>query len=313
MDRLHSMKIFARVADAGSFSAAARDLGLSKAAVSKHVRSLEDRLGVRLLNRTTRRLSLTEEGRTYHDWCNRIGSDVEEAELSVRRLQSEPRGTLRLNAPMSFGILHLGAVLPDFLDRYPDLTVDLSLNDRYVDLVDEGYDVAVRIGELTDSSLIARKFATTRRVLCAAPAYLARRGTPKSPRDLAGHNCLSYSYMRLRPGEWQLAGPDGSAPVRVAGNLSANNGDVIRAALVAGTGIAWQPSFIVGDDIRAGRLRPVMPDYWDEIGIYAVYPQTRHLSAKVRAFVDFLVGRFEATPWDEFGETAGKPPRKRAR
>ncbi|MDJ0948987.1 MAG: LysR family transcriptional regulator [Alphaproteobacteria bacterium] len=301
MDLFQSMRVFSRVAEVESFSGAARDLAMSKAAASKHVRALEDRLGVRLLNRTTRRLSLTEEGRLYYEWCRRIQADLSEADSSVARQHGEPRGTLRVNAPMSFGIRHLSSAVPDFLARYADLAVDLTLNDRYVDLVDEGYDMAIRIGSLEDSSLVARKLAVARRVLCAAPAYLERHGRPQEAQDLARHNCLSYSYARTNPGVWRLRGPEGEVSVQVRGNLDANNGDVIRAATLAGSGIAWQPSFIVGDDIRAGRLEHVLPRYGDEIGIHAVYPQTRYLSAKVRAFVDYLAGRFGGRPsWEEF-------------
>lgn len=296
MDRFTGMRLFARVVETGSFSGAARELRLSKSAISKHVRALEDGLGVRLLNRTTRRLSPTEEGRTYYEWCVRIGADVAEAEQAVAQLHGEPRGTLRVNAPMSFGILHLGPALGDFLGLHPALSVDLTLNDRYVDVVEEGFDVAIRIGELTDSSLIARKLAVSRRIVCAAPGYFARHGVPKTPADLRNHNCLTYSYLRAAAREWRLVGPEGEVSVTVSGTLSANNGDVLRAALVGGVGIGWEPDFIVGEDIRAGRLTSVLEDYVDEIGVYALYPPGRHQSAKLRVFVDFLADRFGPSP-----------------
>lgn len=305
MDLLHAMTVFARVAETESFSEAARAMGLSRSAVSKTVRSLEDRLGVRLLNRTTRQLSLTEEGRSYSAWCARIRGDVEEAARSVSRLQSEPRGTLRVNAPMTFATMHLAPALPDFLARHGDLSVDITLDDRYVDLVDEGYDVSIRIGELEDSSLIARKLTRTRRVVCGAPAYFARHGLPRRIADLAHHNCLSYSYLRAGVGDWRLRDGDGLRAVKASGNLSANNGDVIRAALLAGQGVGWQPTFIVGDDIRAGRLLWVLGEHGDDVGIYAVYPHGRHLSAKIRAFVDFLAERLCAAPsWEDIGSPA---------
>lgn len=302
MDRFTGMRLFARVVETGSFSGAARDLRLSKSAISKHVRALEDRLGVRLLNRTTRRLSPTEEGRTYYEWCVRIGADVAEAEAAVAHLHGEPRGTLRVNAPMSFGILRLGPALGEFLGLHPELSVDLTLNDRYVDVVEEGFDVAIRIGELTDSSLIARKLAASRRVVCAAPDYFARHGVPKTPANLRDHNCLTYSYLRAAAQEWRLVGPEGEVPVTVSGTLNANNGDVLRAALIAGVGIGWAPDFIVGEDIRAGRLVPALEDYVDELGVYALYPPGRHQSAKLRVFIDFLAGRFGTSPGSSHSE-----------
>ncbi len=302
MDRLTSMEVFTRVAEAGSFSAAARQLGLSKSAVSKHVMALEERLGARLINRTTRRLSLTEVGAAYHAWCARIAADVAEAEISVSRLHSEPRGLLKVNAPMSFGYLHLAPAIPDFLARHPDMRVEMTMNDRFVDLVDEGYDVAVRIGRLADSSLIARRLAPSRTVLCGAPSYFREHGVPEAPDDLARHNCLIYSYQASHE-LWRFTGAKGEHTVRVRGNLTANNGDALRAAALRGLGVAMLPAFLVGGDVQAGVLQAVLGEFeLPESAIYAVYPHNRHMSAKLRAFVDFLVERFGPEPyWDDLG------------
>jgi len=301
MDRLTSMAVFRRVVELDGFAAAARDLRMSGAAVSKHVGRLEEGLGVRLLNRTTRRLSLTEAGRTYYDRCARILDDVAEAEQLVTSDAASPRGQLRVNAPMSFGFRHLGPVLPDFLARYPDITIDLALNDRMVDLLDEGWDVAVRIADLPDSSLIARRVGTMRGVLAASPAYVARRGEPADPKDLAGHDCLLYA-LNARGQGWSFTGPNGPVSVQVQGPLRANNGDVLAAAAEAGLGVVMMPTFIVCDQLRAGTLRTLMPQ-WTPLttGIHCVYPPGRHLSAKVRAFVDFLAERFGGAvpPWEE--------------
>jgi len=299
MDRLAAMQAFARVAEAGSFSAAARQLGMAKSVVSKLVMGLENHLGARLINRTTRRLSLTEAGIAYYESCTRILAAVEEAELSVGRLQAVPRGRLKVNASMSFGFLHLAPAIPDFLAHHPEVEIDLTLNDQFTDLVQEGYDVAVRIGALPDSSLIARKLAPSRRVLCASPAYLDRHGVPQVPEDLARHNCLGYAYL-VTGNEWRFRGPDREHAVRVSGNFDVNNGDALRAAALGGLGIAQLPTFIIGQDLAAGTLRCLLSDYvLPETNIHAVYPHNRHLSAKVRAFVDFLAERFGPEPyWD---------------
>jgi len=303
MDRLSGLAVFAQVVEARSFTGAARQLGLSKSAVSKQVAGLEDRLGARLLNRTTRRLSLTEVGAAFYERCTRIIAEAEEAELAVGRLQSEPRGRLRLNAPVSFGHLHVAPAIADFTARYPEVTVDMTLNDRYVDVVDEGYDLVIRIADLPDSSLIARRLAPIRIVACASAGYLARAGTPRRPRDLADHNCLIYNYQRI-PEEWTFTGPEGAVAVRVAGSLRANNGDAMRVAALHGLGIAQLPSFVAGEDLREGRLQQVLPDYaGPESSVFALFPHSRHLSAKVRAFVDFLVERIGAGPaWDDWME-----------
>jgi len=299
MDRLTGIEVFLRVAARGSFAAAAEDLGLSRAMVSKHVQALEARLGSRLLHRTTRRLSLTEAGRAYFERAGSLVEALREAEDTVGALQSGPRGLLRVNAPVSFGIRHLGCAMHDFMAAYPEVSVEMVLEDRQVDLVQEGYDLAVRIARLTDSSLIARKLAPARMVVVAAPAYLAGRGTPTLLSDLSEHECLGYSYA-ANSGEWRFDGPDGPASVRVSGRLRANNGDLLHAACLDGQGIALAPSFIAGPDVAAGRLVRLLPAYRPPtLGVYAVYPHARHLAAKVRAFVDFLAGRFGSEPaWD---------------
>ncbi len=296
-----AMVLFARVVEAGSFTGAARDLAISKSAVSKQISRLEDRLGVRLLNRSTRRLSLTEAGAAFHEGCRRVANEAAAAERTVSRLASGPRGELRVNAPMSFGIRHLGPCLADFLQHYPELTIDLTLNDRQVDLVEEGLDIAVRIGVLADSSLIAKRLAPSHRVVVAAPAYLAERGRPERPEQLADHACLRYSYQAAGR-EWRFRGPDGERRVRTKGPLAVNNGDVLRAAALDGLGVALLPTFFVGPDLRAGRLERLLPDWRDaqDSAVHAVYPANRNLSPKVRVFVDYLAERFgEAPYWDD--------------
>ncbi|HLN23174.1 MAG TPA: LysR family transcriptional regulator [Patescibacteria group bacterium] len=300
MDRLDSMEAFVRVAEAHSFSEAARRLNLSKSVISRQVSALEADLGARLFHRTTRSLSLTEVGQAYFERCARILADIDEANLAVSSHQANPRGKLRIAAPMSFGLLHLAPVIPAFLERYPDIEIDMSMNDRFVSLIDEGYDLAVRIGKLGDSSLIARTLAPARRVVCASPAYLAKRGTPLTPSDLTKHCCLTYSNMSLSD-EWDFCTPDGTRwPVEVKGRLRIDNGDALRQAALAGIGVVMQPSFIVGRDLQAGTLTAVLTEYLaQDVAIHAVYPHNRHLSPKVRAFVDFLAERFGPRPyWD---------------
>lgn len=300
MDRLAEMEVFVRVVDEGGFSAAARALNMSKSAVSKRVASLEDRLGARLINRTTRRLALTDAGTTFYARAARILAEAEEAEAAVSSLQAAPRGVLRVNAPVSFGLNHLGGLLPGFLARYPDLSVDLVLNDRFVDLVDEGFDLAIRITSLEDSSLIARRLCGLHRILVASPDYLDRHGVPDHPDDLRDHACLLYTYLR-RSGEWTLHTGDGrAARVQVnAAALSANNGDVLGEAAIQGLGITMMPTFIIGEALASGRLVRVLPD-WEDLsgGIYAVWPSGRFIPAKVRAFVDLLVDAFRDPPWE---------------
>lgn len=296
---LNSMAVFARVVEENGFTQAALRLGMSKSAVSKHVSQLEDRVGARLLQRTTRRISLTDVGAAFYERCARILAEAEEAELAVSRLQSAPRGTLRISAPMSFGRSHLAPAVAEFLCMYKELRIDMELSDRVVDLVDEGYDLAVRIARLTDSSLIARRLCPAPRVTCAAPAYLAAHGTPQHPSELASHNCLLYSYLSTGD-TWHFPTAAGSdVAVHVTGSFRANNGDVLLEGAIAGLGIAAAPAFMAGPALADGRLVEILTDYRDEgAAVHAVYPHNRHLSVKVRAFIDFLVDRFASAAWD---------------
>jgi DNA-binding transcriptional LysR family regulator len=298
---LADVAVFVRVVERGSFTLAADELELSRAVVSKYVSRLEERLGARLLHRTTRRLSLTEAGAAFFESSRGALERIEEAEGAVAQLQSEPRGRLRVSAPMSFGILHLGPALTDFAREHPRVTLDVRLDDRFVNLVEEGVDVALRIGALTDSSLVARKVATTRPVVCAAPAYLAEHGEPEAPEDLATHDCLLYSYLSTA-NVWRFAGPGGrDIPVAVNGRIRINNGIVLAEAAAAGQGIVLAPSFYVAPMLRDGRLVRILAGYrLPELGIHAVYPQRQHVPPKVRAFVDFLARRFGRKPeWEK--------------
>lgn len=302
MDTLASMQVFAMVVEAGSFAAAAERLELSRALVSKHMAHLEKHLGTRLLNRTTRRLSLTESGSTYFERCQQILKDIEEAELAATQLTSVPRGTLRVTIPLVFGVLHIAPLLADYLSIHPDAKLDFTLDDRNIDLVNEGYDLAIRIGNLAETGLIARKFAKDSVVVCGSPAYFRHHGVPRVPEDLAEHSCLGYSYDDSG-NEWRFSGPDGDHVVQVKGHLRANNGDLLRVAALGGAGIVLQPRFLVGADLRAGRLQSVLTEYKSrELGIYAVYPSRKYLSAKVRSFIDFLAERFGPNPdWGDWG------------
>lgn len=300
MDRLGDMSAFVRVVEAKTFTAAAERLGWSKSVVSRRLSELEERLGVRLLNRSTRRLSLTEAGQAFYERCTRILADVEETEEAVASLHTEPRGQLRVNAPMTFGIRHLAPAITAFMESHPRVDVELVLNDRFVDLIDEGYDLALRIGTLSDSSLVARRLAVCRRVACAAPSYVAANGAPEEPADLGRHDCLVYTNSTT-PDLWRFTARDGSeSSVRVRGRLRVNNGDVLRECAAAGLGVVQLPSFIVADAVAAGQLQPVLCDWrLRDTAVHAVYPHNRYLSTKVRAFVDFLAGRFGPEPyWD---------------
>jgi DNA-binding transcriptional LysR family regulator len=299
MDQFSALKAFCRVVEAGSFSAAAAEINVSHTVMSKQVRQLEKLLGAQLLNRTTRRLALTEAGHSYYERARRILDDLQDADLAVSRHHAVPRGTLRINAPMAFGTIDMGRWLPGFLARYPELKVDLVCNDRYVDLIEEGFDVAVRLAhDLPDSSLMARKLATTNTMLVASPAYLARCGTPERPEDLAGHNCLTYTLVP-RPNEWVLSSADGvRTTVCVSGSLQSNTGIALRSAALAGVGIATTASFIVHDDLIRGDLVPVLSAYrMRHRDVYAVYPHNRHLSPKVRAFVDYASEVYLLPEW----------------
>ena len=300
MRNLQAIEAFVEAANQGSFTEAARRLRTSKSAVSRHVAALEAELGARLFQRTTRSLALTEAGRAWHERVVRVLADLEEANLAVNQFQSAPRGMLRVSAPMSFGFLRLAPALPAFLERHPRVEIDLSLNDRFVDVVEEGFDVAVRIGALADSSLVARRLAPMRRVVCASPAYLRARGIPATPADLARHDCIFNSNMASAR-EWGFDPARGAPPPgKLRGRLCVNNGDAMREAARGGLGLVYLPTFIVGDDLRAGTLVSVLEEFIvQDMSLNAVYPTTRGLSPKVRAFVDFLGQTFGPEPaWD---------------
>lgn len=290
MDTLDAMRVFVAVVEHAGFSAAADALDRSTASVTRQVAALEQRLGTRLLNRTTRRVSLSSAGAAYYQRALQLLGELDELEAGIRAQALAPSGLLRINAPVSFGIARLGPLLAGYHARHPQVKLDLTLNDRLVDIVEEGYDLAIRVTRQPAPNLIARKLADAQVLACAAPDYLARAGTPATPSDLADHTCLTYSYW-AGGDEWQLQGPGGTrASVRVGGDLRANNGDVLREAALAGMGIVLQPDFLVGDDLAAGRLLRVLPDWQvPAIGVYAVYASRSHLAPKVRSFIDWLV------------------------
>lgn len=301
LDRITGMQVFVRVATAGGFSAAARTSRLSQTMVTKHVTALEERLGVKLLNRTTRRVTLTEAGRRYLASCERILGEIEEADREASADRLEPRGTLRLNVPLSFGLREMAPCLVEFQARYPAVPVDLGLTDRTIDLVDEGWDMAVRIGRLKDSSLVARRLAPCRMVVCAAPAYLERHGTPRTLEDLQAHQCLLYTLPTESAAERWGFGPTGDVMVPVRGPLRASNGDALCLAAVAGQGIVYQPTFMAAEYLRDGRLTAIRLDHpaRQDSAVHAVLPPGRNPPAKTRAFVDFLARRLAPEPpWD---------------
>jgi DNA-binding transcriptional LysR family regulator len=283
---LNEIVIFAKVVETGGFSAAARQLDLPKSTVSRKVSELEDRIGARLIHRTTRKLGLTDAGRLYYEHGARIVAEVEEAEQSIRRMESEPRGLLRVTAPLAFDML--GPILADYLGRHPDVRIDLTCSDRNVDLVEEGYDVAIRAGHLADSSLVARSLGTLRRILVAAPAYLRKRGRPRAVRDLTKHECIVFGAGNT-PNLWTLFAGYEKQEIRVTPRLSANNFEILMESARAGVGIAMVPEFLCAGDLRARRLARVLPDWCSaEIPVQAVYPTARHLSPKVSAFIELV-------------------------
>ncbi|HET9122515.1 MAG TPA: LysR family transcriptional regulator [Acidiferrobacteraceae bacterium] len=298
MDTLAGMRAFVTVVSAGSFAGAADRLRMSRAMITKQVAQLEKSLGTRLLHRTTRRLSLTEAGVRYHEQCLQILEAVADAEASMAESTQDPQGLLRIHAPMSFGVQQLAPALIAYQRRYPGVMIDLSLNDRTVDLVEEGCDVAIRIGSLTDSSLIAKRLGTVQLVVCAAPAYLEAQGRPHVPQDLATHTCLSYSYWSDHD-HWRFRkqGAGVEQAIRVTGSLRANNGDVLRQAAVAGLGLILQPRFLVETDLLAGRLEHVLTEYEvAPLSVYAVYLSRRYVSQKVRSLIAFLQERYAEAP-----------------
>lgn len=293
MDRLAEMEAFVQVVDQGGFTDAARKLGISKSAVSKHIAALENRLAVRLLNRTTRRVSPTEIGLAYYDRAKTVLKEATDADDMVTAMQSAPRGALRVSAPVSFGITHLSAAVTRFLEAYPDVEINLVLDDRFVEIVAEGFDLAVRIGNLPDSSLRARRLAESRMILVASPGYVATHGAPRSFEELSEHKLLHYSNLSTG-NVWRLRTTRGhERQIRVGGRLTANNGEALRRAAEAGLGIGLQPAFIIGDAIRTGRLVEILPDHpLETIGIHAVYPPGRFIQPKLRVFIDFLAEHF---------------------
>lgn len=305
MKNLTDIAVFVQVVDSGSFTNAADQSGLSRAVVSKSITRLEARLGARLLHRTTRRLSLTEAGAALYERSRGALSQIEEAELEIGQLQTEPRGTLKITVPMSFGILHIAPALPEFFSRYPGVCVEMKMDDRMVDVVEEGFDLAIRIAAtLAESTLVARRLAPCRFAVCAAPAYFERHGVPYTPDDLRAHNCIVYTYT-ARPNVWRFTALDGrELAVPISGNLRANNGLAEREAALHGLGVMMSPTFYVGELIREGRLQAVLTDYKAlETGVYAIYPERKYLSPKVRAFIEFFAQHFGPEPyWDRFEE-----------
>lgn len=297
MDKYQEMRVFVAVADAGSFVAAARGLGLSKAAVSRYVSDLEQRLGVRLMHRTTRRLSLTQEGEVFLARSRDILASIEasEAELSTR--SDSAAGLLKVSVPVSFGIQHLAPLWNEFLEAHPRVSLDVQLADRVIDLVDEGFDLALRIARLPDSSLVSRKLASTRLVLCASPQYLERRGVPRHPSDLAQHEVVGYSLFATGD-QWQFTGPEGVVTTKVKPRMRTNNGDTCVAAALRGAGLVLQPSFLVAGELTAGRFVEVLAQYRPiELGVYAVYPTRRFVLPKVRALIGFLSAKLGDADW----------------
>jgi DNA-binding transcriptional LysR family regulator len=293
MDRLTEMEAFATVVDQGGFTDAAKKMGISKSAVSKHVSSLETRLGARLLNRTTRRVSPTEIGLAYYDRARRVLNDAGEADALVTAMQSAPSGLLRVSVATDFGVNHLSPILGSFLHSYPDITVNMVLNNRYVELISEGFDMAIRVGELEDSSLRARKLTETTKRMIASPDYFKRFGRPERIDDLNDHKLLHYSNQAAG-NVWKITAPSGEVrQVRTAGSLTVNDGQSLLNAAIGGLGIAYLPSFLYAEPMRRGLLEDAIPDLPEETqGIYAIYPPGRYTQPKVRAFIDFLVDQF---------------------
>jgi len=299
-DVLAGMRVFTTVVDSGSFALAAEKLDLSRGMTSRYVAQVEAHLGVRLLNRTTRRLSLTEAGNDYYQRATQVLAMVEEAERAATQEAAEPRGTLRIATSVTFGARHLGEAISAYLRRYSKVRVDMALNDRIVDLVEEGFDLAVRIARRIDPGLVARPITRARMVACASPGYLKKHGTPRAPSDLAQHNCLTYAYAGPQ-NEWRFTRKGRESTVRVAGNLQGNNGDFLGSAAAEGLGVVLQPTFLAYEALRAKTLVRILKDWQpDELTVYAVYPTRQFLPPKVRSFIDFLVEHFGPEPyWDK--------------
>ncbi|WP_297323808.1 LysR family transcriptional regulator [Nitrosomonas sp.] len=300
MDRYENMNAFVRVVEAGSISAAADRMNMAKSVVSRRLKELEEHLGVELFHRTTRQMNLTDSGRTFYQQCVRILDDILEAEHATSQFHGALKGSLKVAVPLSFGLMHLGPAIHEFLQIHPDVEFDLDFNDRQVDLLAEGFDLAIRIANLPDSSLIARRLAPIQAVMCANPAYLERMGTPQSPQELSNHRCLAYNLISNFE-NWDLYdAKEQLVRTKIVPYLKASDGQFLRDAAVAGLGIVLLPTFIVYQEIDNGTLQPLLTEFHAApLTTYAIYPQTRHLSQRVRAFVDFLVKRFEGSPyWD---------------
>jgi DNA-binding transcriptional LysR family regulator len=296
MDRLTAMEVFVRIVETGSFSAVAREMGMTQPTVSKQLTALERQLKTRLLNRSTRQLSLTEAGSAYYESSKRIIDTVREADGNLGMLQTQLTGVLRINMSIGLGQVFLGHMVLKFQNLHPGLSIDLSYVDRYVDLVEEGIDVAIRVGRLIDSTLVARRIGSTLRSIVATPAYLKKYGAPNTPEDLVNHNCLLYAYLSTG-NEWVFRGPDGPISVKVSGNFRANNGEAIKQAVMADLGIAAAPDWFVQQDLDEGRLKAILTDFAPgPAEINAVYPSARHVSAKVRVFTEFLQAEFQKIP-----------------
>jgi len=301
MDRFEDLQAFVAVVETGSFTAAADRLDSAKSAISRRVSALEERLGAQLLRRTTRRLNLTDTGRSFYERSARILADLDEAESAAAQEHGELRGNLRVALPLSFGTRHMCEPIAEFSRRHPRVDFDLDLNDRRIDLLEEGVDVAVRIGRLADSALIARRLFEARTIVCGSKEYFDQHGVPQAPDELRDHQCLVYGNL-ADPSKWLCRDSDGQQiRVEVNPSMTATSGDFLCAAATQGLGIAMQPTFIAGEAIRRGELVPILTDYqWPVSPAYAVYPPTRHLSYRVREFIDFLVGYFSGTPrWDD--------------
>lgn len=300
MDRYENMNAFVRVVEAGNISAAADRMDMAKSVVSRRLKELEEHLGVELFHRTTRQMNLTDSGRAFYQQSVRILADILEAEHATSQFHGALKGSLKVAVPLSFGLMHLGPAINEFLQTHPEIEFDLDFNDRHVDLLADGFDLAIRIASLPDSSLIARRLAPIQAVMCASPAYLERMGEPESPEALIKHRCLVYNLIS-NIDNWNIYNAVGQLiKTRITPYLKASNGEFLRDAAVDGLGIVLMPSFIVYQEIERGALVPLLTEYrYSQLAAYAIYPQTRHLSQRVRAFVDFLVKRFEGMPyWD---------------
>jgi len=301
LDRWYAMKVFVRVVESGSFVKAADKLDLSTTATSRLVAELEAHLGTRLLQRTTRRLHLTESGQRFFERSRELLTGLEEAEAEAAEGTERPSGVLRVTIPASFGTLHLARLLPLYQERYPDVVLEVLAIDRIVDLVNDGFDLAIRLATEHDPGYVARKLATIRLAVCASKAYLARHGTPREPVELAQHNCLSHAFG-VYPDKWTFKGPDGLLTVQVKGNFRTNNGELLRAAALAGEGVILEPTFLIGNDLARGDLVPLLQD-WEipHATAMALYPSRRFVSAKVRTFVEFMREAFASEPsWDQW-------------